>query len=102
MRTFCPKAANVSNRRNHGGSQAFTLMDLLVVIGLTALLAVVALSAAFTTQERVYRAECASNLKQISIATLVYAAENNNYVPLRSWRDAPPNSDDWWKSMADL
>ena len=66
---------------------------MLVVIGMMALLAAVVLSASFTTQERVIRAECASNLKQISIATLVYAAENNNYVPLRSWAAAPPNSD---------
>ena len=78
-------------RRQTGSAGAFTLMELLVVIGMTGLLATVLLSASFTTSDRVLRAECASNLKQIGSATLVYAVENNDFVPQVSWHNPPPS-----------
>ena len=80
------------HRWQTGSARAFTLTELLVVIGVVALLAAVLLSASFTTQERVLRAECASNLKQIGVGMAVYAAENNDFVPQRSWKDCPPTS----------
>ena len=76
-------------RRQTGSVGAFTLTELLVVMGVTAMLAAVLLSASFTTQGHVLRAECASNLKQIGSAALVYAGENNDFVPQRSWKDCP-------------
>src|ERR1035438_10520015 len=54
------------------------------------MLAAVLLSASFTTQERVLRAECASNLKQIGSAALVYAGENDDFLPIVSWKNCPP------------
>ena len=80
------------HRRQTGSAGAFTLTELLVVMGVTAILAAVLLSASFTTQERVMRAECASNLKQIGVGTSIYAGENNDYVPQRSWKDCPNNT----------
>ncbi|MGB8370084.1 MAG: type II secretion system protein [Limisphaerales bacterium] len=79
------------HRWQTGSARAFTLTELLVVIGVVALLAAVLLSASFTTQERVLRAECASNLKQIGAGMAIYAAENNDYVPQISWKDCPPS-----------
>ena len=81
-----------ARRQQTGSARAFTLTELLVVMGVTAMLAAVLLSASFTTQERVLRAECASNLKQIGEGTAIYAAENNDYVPLISWEDCPNNT----------
>ena len=80
-----------AHHQQTGSAGAFTLTELLVVVGVVAMLAAVLLSASFTTQERVLRAECASNLKQIGVGMAIYAAENNDYVPLISWKDAPPS-----------
>ena len=80
------------HRRQTGSVGAFTLTELLVVMGVTAMLAAVSLSAAFTTQGHVLRAECASNLKQIGVGMAIYAGENNDYVPLISWKNCPPTS----------
>ena len=77
---------------------AFTLTELLVVMGVVAMLAAVLLSASFTTQERAMRAECASNLKQIGVGMAIYAAENNDYVPLISWENAPPGNGNPWQT----
>ena len=65
-----------------GSARAFTLTELLVVIGMTAMLGAVLLSASFTTQERVLRAQCVSNLRQIGVGLSLYAAEANDYYPI--------------------
>ena len=90
-----PNQLTTTRRRRTGADRAFTLTELLVVMGVVALLAAVLLSASFTTQERVIQAECASNLKQIGSATLVYAAENNDFVPQRSWKDCTTGGNPW-------
>jgi prepilin-type N-terminal cleavage/methylation domain-containing protein len=63
-------------------SRAFTLIELLVVLGAVAMLAAVLLSASFTTRERVSRAQCVSNLRQIGVGLSLYAAEANDYYPI--------------------
>ncbi len=90
MKLPFPNPSATTQRRQADTARGFTLTELLFVIGMTALLATVLLSASFTTQERVLRAECASNLKQIGSATLIYAGENNDFVPIRSWHNPPP------------
>jgi prepilin-type processing-associated H-X9-DG protein len=90
MNKSSKKELIATRRRQTGSAGAFTLTELLVVVGVVAMLAAVLLSASFTTQERVLRAECASNLKQIGSAALVYAGENDDFLPIVSWKDAPP------------
>jgi len=80
-----------TRQRQTGFARAFNLTELLVVVCVVAMLAAVLLSVSFTTQERVLRAECASNLKKIGSAVLVYAGDNNDYLPMTSWHDAPPS-----------
>ena len=46
-----------------------------------ALLAAVLLSVAFTTQERVLRAQCADNLRQIGVGWNMYQQEFNQVMP---------------------
>ena len=82
-------------RRQTGSAGAFTLVELLVVLGVAALLATVLLSAAFTSKERVMRADCVSNLKQISVAIGVYSTEYNDYLPLRSWKNCLTGGNPW-------
>lgn len=77
---------NISSPKKSATTRrGFTLTDLLVVLGMTALLATVLLSAAFTTQERALRAECVSNLRQIGVGLNLYSADRNGYLPLCVW-----------------
>ena len=65
---------------------AFTLTELLVVIAIIAILAATLLPALATSKDRDRRAQCANNLRQICIATFIYASDRNGYMPPLKWR----------------
>jgi prepilin-type N-terminal cleavage/methylation domain-containing protein len=85
MKKLSMKELTAARRRQTGSARAFTLTELLVVVAVTAMLAAVLLSAAFTTQERVLRAQCVSNLRQIGVGMNLYSAEADGYVPICGW-----------------
>ena len=68
-------------RRQPGDRLAFTLTELLVVVGCVALLAVVLLSVAFTTPVNALRAQCVSDLRQIGVGWSMYSGDNNALMP---------------------
>lgn len=61
--------------------RAFTLTELLVVIGLIALLVAILLPALSRAREQSRRTNCASNLRQIMLAIQLYAHEQRGYLP---------------------
>jgi prepilin-type N-terminal cleavage/methylation domain-containing protein len=93
---FCPEP-RMSQRRNRRG---FTLVELLVVIGIIALLIAILMPALAKAKEQANRTSCMSNLRQLAAAMLMYTDENKGYFPHCA---AGTYEDDWiyWQSGRD-
>jgi prepilin-type N-terminal cleavage/methylation domain-containing protein/prepilin-type processing-associated H-X9-DG protein len=61
---------------------AFTLVELLVVIGIIAILIGILLPTISRARESARRASCLSNLRQVGMAMRFYAYDNRDQVPL--------------------
>jgi prepilin-type N-terminal cleavage/methylation domain-containing protein len=66
---------------NGRATSAFTLVELLVVIGIIAVLISILLPAMGRAREQAYRAKCSSNLHNIGLAAFNFAASRKGYFP---------------------
>ncbi len=70
---------------------AFTLIELLVVIAIIAILAAMLMPALSSAKESGRRIACLNNIHQLSLASEMYADDNEGAYPPRSETDSWPN-----------
>jgi prepilin-type N-terminal cleavage/methylation domain-containing protein len=87
------KQMELSGRGGVGRTAGFTLVELLVVIGIIALLMGILMPALTRAREMSNRTKCASNLRQLALGTILLADQNKGYYRL-SHRDLRPTDAD--------
>ena len=82
--------------------KAFTLVELLVVVGIIAVLIALLMPALGRAREGARRTACASNLRQLAVAFGMYYADNRQRYPTDAW--VAGRKEDWiyWQAERDL
>src|SRR3954451_18626036 len=72
---------SLGNTRRRAGHRAFTLVELLVVIGIIAILIAILMPALRRAKEAANGVACASNQRQLMMAFLLFAADHQGHLP---------------------
>ena len=67
--------------RRRAFTRAFTLVELLVVVAIITILVALLLPALRRAREQARRVQCASNMRQLAAATIMYADHSHGFMP---------------------
>ena len=80
---------DVANQVTKRGRRGFSLLELIVVISVTSLLAGLLMPALSSVRENARRVMCGSNQRQLGQAITMYSADRRNRLPVASVLDNP-------------
>jgi prepilin-type N-terminal cleavage/methylation domain-containing protein len=78
--------------------KAFTLIELLVVIAIIAILAAILFPVFAAAREKARMTMCASNTKQLGLAAIMYANDNDEFTAL-TWGSSSGNGGIWQQGL---
>src|SRR5260370_38824843 len=86
---------SLRSHRSTRARRAFTLIELLVVIAIIAILAGMLLPALAKAKDRAQLALDLNNVKQILLASHMYATDNEDHLAHPTWGTIPAGADGW-------